>query len=120
MHESTVPARMIRNIYVICFLIECFKFVTYAPDSLDIFALFAEFGSYFLYMSINRSVLSVIIIIPYSVKYVFSGKSSSLISHKVLKKLKLFKGKTEITEIIGGCILVLLAIWVIVSHYTGI
>ena len=32
---------------------------------------------------------------------------------------KLFKGKYEISCIIGGAILVLLAVWVIVSHYTG-
>lgn len=34
--------------------------------------------------------------------------------------LKLLKGKTEISAIIGGCILILLAVWVIVSHYAGI
>lgn len=33
---------------------------------------------------------------------------------------KLFKGKTEITSIIGGCILILLAIWIVLSHYFGI
>lgn len=32
---------------------------------------------------------------------------------------KLFKGKYEITQIIGGIILILLAIWIIISHYTG-
>lgn len=30
---------------------------------------------------------------------------------------KLFKGKTEITSIVGGCILVVLAIWIVLSHY---
>ena len=30
---------------------------------------------------------------------------------------KLFKGKTEITSIIGGAILIALAIWIILSHY---
>ena len=30
---------------------------------------------------------------------------------------KLFKGKTEITSIIGGCILVSLAVWIVLSHY---
>ena len=30
---------------------------------------------------------------------------------------KLFKGKTEITSIIGGCILILLAVWIVLSHY---
>ena len=33
---------------------------------------------------------------------------------------KLFKGKTEITSIVGGVILILLAVWIIVSHYTGL
>lgn len=33
---------------------------------------------------------------------------------------KLFKGKFEITAIIGGCILIGLAIWIILSHYLGI
>ena len=33
---------------------------------------------------------------------------------------KLFKGKTEITSIIGGCILILLAVWIVLSHYLGI
>lgn len=33
---------------------------------------------------------------------------------------KLFKGKYEITEIIGGGILLLLAVWVVLSHYLGI
>ena len=33
---------------------------------------------------------------------------------------KLLKGKYEISCIIGGAILILLAIWVIVSHYTGL
>lgn len=33
---------------------------------------------------------------------------------------KLFKGKYEITQIIGGCILILLGIWIILSHYLGI
>ena len=31
--------------------------------------------------------------------------------------LKLLKGKTEITVIIGGSILILLAVWVVLSHY---
>lgn len=34
--------------------------------------------------------------------------------------VKLFKGKYEITQIIGGCILLTLAVWVVVSHYFGI
>ena len=34
--------------------------------------------------------------------------------------LKLLKGKTEISVIIGGSILVLLAVWVVLSHYLGI
>lgn len=34
--------------------------------------------------------------------------------------LKLLKGKTEISVIIGGSILILLAAWIVVSHYAGI
>ncbi len=34
--------------------------------------------------------------------------------------MKLLKGKFEITAIIGGCILIILAIWIILSHYLGI
>lgn len=34
--------------------------------------------------------------------------------------IKLLKGKYEISGIIGGVILILLAIWVIVSHYVGL
>lgn len=34
--------------------------------------------------------------------------------------LKLLKGKTEVSVIIGGCILILLAVWVVLSHYLGI
>ena len=34
--------------------------------------------------------------------------------------LKLLKGKTEISVIIGGCILLLLAVWIVISHYAGI
>ena len=34
--------------------------------------------------------------------------------------VKLLKGKFEITAIIGGCILIILAIWIIISHYAGL
>lgn len=34
--------------------------------------------------------------------------------------MKLLKGKYEISGIIGGCILILLAIWVVISHFTGL
>ena len=33
---------------------------------------------------------------------------------------KLLKGKVEITGIIGGVILILLGVWIILSHYLGI
>ena len=33
---------------------------------------------------------------------------------------KLLKGKFEITQIIGGIILIILAVWIILSHYLGI
>lgn len=56
--------------------------------------------------------ISIIIVITFVISLcgVFFGKFF----------LKLFKGKTEITEIIGGSILILLAVWVILSHYLGI
>ena len=34
--------------------------------------------------------------------------------------VKLFKGKYEITVVIGGCVLILLGVWVILSHYFGL
>ena len=34
--------------------------------------------------------------------------------------IKLLKGRYEISGIIGGIILILLAVWVILSHYLGI
>ena len=34
--------------------------------------------------------------------------------------MKLLKGKYEISGIIGGIILILLAVWVVVSHFTGL
>lgn len=33
---------------------------------------------------------------------------------------KLFKGRYEISSLVGGCILILLAIWIVLSHYLGI
>ena len=33
---------------------------------------------------------------------------------------KLLKGKHEITSIIGGSILIILAVWIVLSHYLGI
>lgn len=33
---------------------------------------------------------------------------------------KLFKGRYEISSIVGGCILILLAVWIMLSHYLGI
>ena len=56
--------------------------------------------------------VSIICVITFAISLVglFLGKQI----------LKLLKGKTEITVIIGGCILVLLAVWVVVSHYTGL
>ena len=34
--------------------------------------------------------------------------------------MKLLKGRYEIASIIGGIILIILAVWIIVSHYTGL
>ena len=55
---------------------------------------------------------SIIIVITFIISLigVFLGKQIS----------KLFKGKYELTEVIGGIILLLLAVWIILSHYLGI
>ena len=56
--------------------------------------------------------VSIILVLTFSISLVglFLGKQI----------MKLLKGKYEIAGIIGGVILILLAIWVIVSHYVGI
>lgn len=55
---------------------------------------------------------SIILVLTFSLSLVglFLGKQI----------MKLLKGKYEISGIIGGIILILLAVWVIVSHYTGL
>ena len=56
--------------------------------------------------------VSIILVLTFSISLagLFLGKQI----------MKLLKGKYEISGIIGGCILILLAVWVVVSHYTGI
>ena len=56
--------------------------------------------------------VSIILVLTFSISLVglFLGKQI----------MKLFKGKYEISGIIGGIILILLAVWVVISHYTGI
>ena len=56
--------------------------------------------------------VSIILVLTFSISLVglFLGKQI----------MKLLKGKYEISGIIGGIILILLAVWVIVSHYTGL
>ena len=56
--------------------------------------------------------VSIILVLTFSISLVglFLGKQI----------LKLLKGKYEISGIIGGIILILLAVWVVVSHYTGL
>ena len=66
-------------------------------------------------MSTNATIwlhVSIICVITFAISLVglFLGKQI----------LKLLKGKTEISVIIGGCILLLLAVWVVLSHYLGI
>ena len=56
--------------------------------------------------------VSIILIITFGLSLV-----GLLLGKKVIK---LLKGKYEISGIIGGIILILLAVWVIVSHYTGL
>ena len=56
--------------------------------------------------------VSIILMLTFSISLVglFLGKQI----------MKILKGKYEISGIIGGIILILLAVWVIVSHYTGL
>ena len=56
--------------------------------------------------------VAIIIVITFTICLLglFLGKQIS----------KLFKGKYEVTVIIGGVILLLLAVWIILSHYLGI
>ncbi len=56
--------------------------------------------------------VSIILLLTFSISLVglFLGKQI----------MKLLKGRYEISGIIGGIILILLAIWVVVSHYAGL
>ena len=56
--------------------------------------------------------VSIVLVLTFSISLVglFLGKQI----------MKLLKGKYEIAGLIGGIILILLAVWVIVSHYTGL
>lgn len=66
-------------------------------------------------LSTNTTIwlhVSIIMAITFSLSIVGTVLGSSI--------SKLFKGKQDVTSIIGGAILILLAIWVVVSHYTGL
>ena len=56
--------------------------------------------------------VSIVLVLTFSISLLglFLGKQI----------IKLLKGKYEISGIIGGIILILLAVWVVLSHYTGI
>lgn len=56
--------------------------------------------------------VSIVLVLTFSISLVglFLGKQI----------MRLLKGKYEISGIIGGIILILLAVWVVVSHYTGL
>ena len=56
--------------------------------------------------------VSIILVLTFSISLIglFLGKQI----------MRLLKGRYEISGIIGGIILILLAVWVVVSHYTGI
>ena len=56
--------------------------------------------------------VSIILVLTFSISLIglFLGKQI----------MKLLKGKYEISGIIGGIILILLAIWVVASHYVGL
>lgn len=56
--------------------------------------------------------IAIIMVITFAISLmgVFLGKGIE----------KLFKGKISITNIIGGCILLLLAVWVVLEHYVNL
>ena len=56
--------------------------------------------------------VSIVLVLTFSISLVglFLGKQI----------MRLLKGKYEISGVIGGIILILLAVWVVVSHYTGL
>ena len=56
--------------------------------------------------------VSIILVLTFSISLIglFLGKQI----------MKLLKGKYEISGIIGGIILILLAVWVVLSHYVGL
>lgn len=56
--------------------------------------------------------ISIIVVITFVISLL-----GVLLGHKIEK---LLKGKVEITSIVGGCILLILAIWIVLSHYLGI
>lgn len=56
--------------------------------------------------------VSIIMVITFTLSLIGVILGSSIV--------KLLKGKQDITSIIGGIILLLLAIWVVVAHYLGI
>ena len=56
--------------------------------------------------------ISIIVVITFIISLL-----GVLLGHKIEK---LLKGKVEITSIVGGCILLILAIWIVLSHYLGI
>ena len=56
--------------------------------------------------------ISIIIVITFVISLL-----GVLLGHKIEK---LLKGKVEITSIVGGCILLILAIWIVLSHSLGI
>lgn len=56
--------------------------------------------------------VSIIMVLTFSISLI-----GLFLGHQIEK---LLKGKYEITSIIGGTILILLAIWIILSHYLGI
>lgn len=56
--------------------------------------------------------VSIIMVITFSISLV-----GLFLGHRIEK---LLKGKFEITAILGGSILILLAVWIILSHYFGV
>ena len=89
--------------------------VATAIDALAVGVAFHETNANGISMSNNATIwlhVSIILVITFVLSLM------GLLFGNFFRKL--FRNKIEITEIIGGCILIALAIWVILSHYFGI
>ncbi len=75
------------------------EFVAHTPDGFDIIAFVAYFIPKFLYMRINRSCISEIIIIPHIVQDFLSGQRNSLIFYEISQSVKFLETQVDLFAI---------------------